>query len=132
MKTVKSEGMEPNVADIWVGMDVTLKSVKYQTQNGKESQTFVIDVRLVCRSDAATRSDRLADAVDYGAVSSRVVELATSTRHDLLERLAAAIADDLLDRFAVSAVTITVHKPWAPIPHRFRDVTVTVERLRPG
>jgi dihydroneopterin aldolase len=21
-----------------------------------------------------------------------------------------------------------VHKPWAPIPHRFRDVAVTVER----
>jgi dihydroneopterin aldolase len=98
----------------------------------QQGQTFVIDVRLVCRSDAATRSDRLADAVDYGAVSSRVVELATSTRHDLLERLAAAIADDLLERFAVSAVTVTVHKPWAPIPHRFRDVTVTVERLRPG
>jgi dihydroneopterin aldolase len=25
-------------------------------------------------------------------------------------------------------VTVTVHKPWAPIPHRFGDVTVTVER----
>src|SRR5436190_23795669 len=98
----------------------------------QHAQTFVIDVRMVCRSDAATRSDRLADAVDYGAVSSRIVELATSTRHDLLERLAGAIADDLLDRFAVSVVTVTVHKPWAPIPHRFRDVTVTVERIRPG
>ena len=98
---------------------------EHEQQHG---QTFVIDVRLVCRSDEATRSDRLADAVDYGAVSARVVELAASARHALLERLAAAIADDLLDRFAVSAVTITVHKPWAPIPHRFRDVTVTVER----
>jgi 7,8-dihydroneopterin aldolase/epimerase/oxygenase len=94
----------------------------------QHGQTFVIDLRMVCRSDAATRSDSLEDAVDYGAVSSRVVELATSTRHDLLERLAAVIADDLLDRFAVSVVTVTVHKPWAPIPHRFRDVTVTVER----
>jgi 7,8-dihydroneopterin aldolase/epimerase/oxygenase len=94
----------------------------------QQGQTFVIDVRLVCRSDAATRSDQLADAVDYGAVSSRVVELATSTRHDLLERLAAVIADDLLERFAVSAVTVTVHKPWAPVPHRFRDVAVAVER----
>jgi len=94
----------------------------------ERGQVFVIDLRLVCRSDAAARSDRLADAVDYGAVSSRVVELATGTRHDLLESLAMLIADDLLDRFAVSLVTVTVHKPWAPIPHRFRDVTVTVER----
>jgi dihydroneopterin aldolase len=94
----------------------------------RRGQTFLIDLRLVCRSDTATRSDLLADAVDYGAVSDRVVEVATGTRYDLLERLATVIADDLLDRFAVSAVTVTVHKPWAPIPHRFRDVTVTVER----
>ncbi len=97
-----------------------------------EGQMFSIDVRMVCRSDAATRSDRLEDAVDYGAVSARVVELTAGTRHDLLERLAAAIADDLLDRFAVTLVTVTVHKPWAPIPYRFRDVTVTVERGRPA
>jgi dihydroneopterin aldolase len=99
--------------------------LEHERQRG---QTFLIDVRLVCRSDAATRSDRLADAVDYGAVSSRVVELAGGGPYDLLERLAAVIADDLLDRFAVSMVTVTVHKPWAPIPHRFGDVTVTVER----
>ncbi len=94
----------------------------------EHGQTFLIDLRMVCRSDAAMHSDLLADAVDYGAVSSRVVEIATDTRFDLLERLATEIADDLLDRFAVSVVTVTVHKPWAPIPHRFRDVTVTVER----
>jgi dihydroneopterin aldolase len=99
--------------------------LEHERQRG---QTFLIDVRLVCRSDAATRSDRLADAVDYGAISSRVVELAAGGPYDLLERLAAVIADDLLDRFAVSMVTVTVHKPWAPIPHRFRDVSVTVER----
>jgi dihydroneopterin aldolase len=98
---------------------------EHEKQRG---QTFLIDLRLVCRSDAAATSDRLEDAVDYGAVSSRVVELATSSRHDLLERLAAVIADDLLERFPIASATVTVHKPWAPIPHRFRDVAVTVER----
>ena len=98
----------------------------------RHGQMFTVDVRMVCRSDDATRSDRLEDAVDYGAVSARVVELTAGTRYDLLERLAAAIADDLLDRFDVALVAVTVHKPWAPIPHRFRDVTVTVERTRPA
>jgi dihydroneopterin aldolase len=98
---------------------------EHEKQRG---QTFFIDLRLVCRSHAAAASDRLEDAVDYGAVSGRVVELATSSRHDLLERLAAVIADDLLEQFPIASAAVTVHKPWAPIPHRFRDVAVTVER----
>ena len=44
----------------------------------------------------AERTDDLADAVDYGAVANRVVELARGGPYDLLERLAAVIADDLV------------------------------------
>ena len=72
--------------------------------------------------------DDLADAVDYGAVANRVVELARGGPYDLLERLAAVIADDLVVGYPVDAVTVTVHKPQAPIPHPFADVTVTVRR----
>jgi dihydroneopterin aldolase len=94
----------------------------------RDGQTFLFDVRLECSSDAAERSDDLVDAVDYGAVADRVVELARGGPYDLLERLAAVIADDLLASHPVDAVTITVHKPQAPIPHPFADVTVTVRR----
>jgi dihydroneopterin aldolase len=94
----------------------------------RSGQTFLFDVRLECTNAEAEQSDDLADAVDYGAVADRVVELARGGPYDLLERLAAVIADDLVGGFPVDAVTVTVHKPQAPIPHPFRDVTVTVRR----
>jgi dihydroneopterin aldolase len=98
----------------------------------RNGQLFRFDVRLEAASAAAERSDDLADAVDYGAVAATVVELAQGGPYALLERLAAVIADDLLDRFGPAAVTVRVHKPQAPIPHAFDDVTVTVERRRGG
>jgi dihydroneopterin aldolase len=93
----------------------------------RDGQPFLFDVRLVCPA-AAERSDLLDDAIDYGAVCDRVVELAGGGPYSLLERLAAVIADDLSARFPVTAVTVTVHKPRAPIGHPFRDVSVTVSR----
>jgi dihydroneopterin aldolase len=94
----------------------------------RDGQVFRFDVRLRCSSAAAGESDDLADAVDYGAVAGRVVELATGGPHALLERLATVIAEDLLRTFPVDGVRVRVHKPQAPIPHSFDDVTVTVER----
>ena len=49
---------------------------------------------------------------------------------DLIETLAARIADIcLLDR-RVEAVEVTVHKPDAPIESAFADVTLTITRTR--
>jgi dihydroneopterin aldolase len=96
----------------------------------RDGQVFRFDVRLESASSAAERSDDLADAIDYGAVASRVVELAEGGSYALLERLAAVIADDLLVRFSPVAVRVSVHKPGAPIPQTFDDITVTVERRR--
>ncbi|HET6850042.1 MAG TPA: dihydroneopterin aldolase [Gaiellales bacterium] len=93
----------------------------------REGQPFLFDVRLVGPAAAET-SDRLEDTLDYGAVCDRVVELAGGGPYNLLEHLAAVIADDLLERFTASAVWVTVHKPKAPIGHPFADVRVTVRR----
>lgn len=52
---------------------------------------------------------------------------------DLIERLAALIADAVIaDHPAVQGVTVTVHKPKAPITVPFADVSVTIERWRSG
>jgi dihydroneopterin aldolase len=93
----------------------------------RDGQTFLIDVRLTVAA-AAAASDRLEDAVDYGSVCARVVELAKGGPYNLIERLAAVIADDLAGRFPVSNVEVTVHKPQAPVPQRFADISVTVRR----
>ena len=49
---------------------------------------------------------------------------------NLIEALAVRIAEDVLQKFAVAAVDITVHKPKAPIEVDFGDVAVSVHRRR--
>ena len=41
------------------------------------------------------------------------------------------IADDLLSYDLVKMVSVTIHKPQAPIPVPFSDVSVTIRRTRP-
>ena len=93
----------------------------------RDGQPFLFDIRLV-GPPASQDSDLLEDTLDYGVVCDRVVELAGAGPYNLIERLAAVIADDLLERFPASSVSVTVHKPKAPIGHPFADVRVTVTR----
>ena len=109
-----------------VGLEVWAHHGVYEHER-RDGQPFLFDVRLI-GSGASEQSDRLEDAIDYGAVCDRVVELAGGGPYNLLERLAAVIADDLLERFPAERVQVTVHKPQAPVGHPFGDVRVTVTR----
>lgn len=93
-------------------------------------QTFVIDVALELDLSAAGASDALADTVDYGALSSDLAGVVSGERYDLIERLAARLAEVCLADARVDAVTVTVHKPHAPVPVPVDDVMVTVRRER--
>jgi dihydroneopterin aldolase len=89
----------------------------------REGQTFLYDIRLEV-GDAAL-SDRIEDAVDYREVVDCVREVSDSRRFDLLEALAAAMADALLDRFTVERVRVRVRKPKpAGVPAEFSAATV--------
>jgi 7,8-dihydroneopterin aldolase/epimerase/oxygenase len=75
----------------------------------RDGQDFLFDVDL----DVGERgtSDSLEDAVDYSDIARAVQELSDAHRYDLLEALASAIADDLLERFAAQRVVVRVTKP---------------------
>jgi dihydroneopterin aldolase len=96
----------------------------------EEGQRFLLDLALVPSSALACETDRLGDTVSYGDAARMAVEVATSTRFDLIERLAAHIADALLARMPLERATVTVHKPDAPLGLEFDDVAVTVSRVR--
>jgi dihydroneopterin aldolase len=91
-------------------------------------QRFVLDLVLEPLGDAGTASDDLADTVSYSEASDIAVELATTRRFDLIERLAAAVAEELLARLPLASATVRVHKPQAPIRHEFADIVVSVTR----
>jgi dihydroneopterin aldolase len=96
----------------------------------EHGQRFVLDLVLVPTSSLGCETDRLGDTVSYGDAARLAVEVATSTRFDLIERLAAHVADTLLARMPLERATITVHKPEAPLGLEFDDVAVTVSRVR--
>jgi 7,8-dihydroneopterin aldolase/epimerase/oxygenase len=93
-------------------------------------QEFVIDAVLELDLAPAARSDDVADTVHYGELADRLVGVITGEPVNLIETLADRLIDVCLDDPRVSAATITVHKPEAPVPHAFTDVAVTMRRRR--
>ncbi|MCU1420072.1 MAG: folBK [Mycetocola sp.] len=91
-------------------------------------QQFIVDLELVVGLAAAAASDDVADTVHYGELAQQVAEIVAGEPVYLIERLADRIAQAVLERPLVEAVTVTVHKPQAPIPLAFGDVSVTVTR----
>jgi dihydroneopterin aldolase len=100
---------------------------------GKVGQRFVIDLELTTDLARASRSDKLADTVNYGAIVDTTTEVFTRRSYRLIEAAGGAVADAILAKFAnVSAVRITVRKPHAPIAAIFGDAGVTLTRKRDG
>ena len=92
----------------------------------RHGQTFLYDLRLDV-SDAAL-SDRIEDAVDYRTVAARVREVSDSRRFELIEALAAAVADAIVESFPVERVSVRVRKRPADLPVEY--AAVTAERAR--
>jgi 7,8-dihydroneopterin aldolase/epimerase/oxygenase len=92
----------------------------------RDGQRFLYDIEL--EVGEAGSSDRIEDAVDYREVAACVREVSESRAFHLLEALAAAVADALLDRFPVAGVRVRVRKPDVRLPAE--HAAVSVERSR--
>lgn len=96
----------------------------------EDGQEFSIDLRLRMSLDQAAASDDVADTVHYGELAEKVAAVVGGEPVNLIETLAERIAAVALEDVRVQNVTVTVHKPHAPIPLSFADVAVTVHRSR--
>jgi 7,8-dihydroneopterin aldolase/epimerase/oxygenase len=80
------------------------------TEDERErGRDFLFDLRLTV-SEAAL-SDQIEDAVDYREIAQCVRDVSDGRRYSLLETLAAAAADEILNRFPVERVRLRVRKP---------------------
>jgi dihydroneopterin aldolase len=75
----------------------------------EHGQNFLYDIRMAVADRAL--SDRIEDAVDYREVAVAVRELSAERQFALLETLAAAVADMIVERFDVERVAVRVRKP---------------------
>ena len=74
----------------------------------REGQTFLYDVTLVVAEPPA---DRVEETIDYREVAARIREVSGSQRFQLIETLAAAVADALAAAFPAERVRVRVRKP---------------------
>ncbi len=74
-------------------------------------QPLVVDLELGLAHSRGCFSDRISDAVDYGAVVATVRSHALLNRCELLEAFAQNLADTLLADFDLLSVAVSVSKP---------------------
>lgn len=95
-----------------------------------EPQEFVVDVDLLVDTEIAAHTDNIADTISYAEVADKIVAVIQGEHCDLIETLAHRIMAAIMEPRIISA-EIVVHKPQAPIPHQFADVSVSILREGP-
>lgn len=91
----------------------------------RDGQTFSVDLEVTTNFDSAVTSDDVRDTVNYAELAEIVHTAIVGEPVNLIEKLANQIATDCLDISGVTTVTVTVHKPQAPIPVPFTNVSVS-------
>ena len=98
----------------------------------RDGQDFVVDITVWIDLAAAAASDDLNDTFDYGVLAKRAADIVAGPARDLIETVAAEIAQDVMTDARVHAVDVVLRKPHAPIPLTFSDVAVVARRSRRG
>lgn len=94
-------------------------------------QPFIFDITLNFDSSAACNSDNVENTVNYAEVCERVKSVCLENCFDLIERLAYAVLRDIMENFErVVSAEVTVHKPHAPVPCNFKDISFTAKMSR--
>ncbi|MDF1563209.1 MAG: dihydroneopterin aldolase [Deltaproteobacteria bacterium] len=95
------------------------------------ARPFGVDLQVGRRVDRAAHSDELEDTLDYNGLAETAGRIVTETSFRLIERLAGAIADALLEEHpTLRWVEVTVHKPSPQVVGNPRAAWVRLRRDR--
>ena len=89
-------------------------------------QTVVLDVQMASDIAAAAKTDHIDQALDYKAVSKRLIDFVGTAQYQLVETLAERTSEVLLSEFDIPWVRLEVNKQGAI--RGARDVGVIIER----
>jgi len=120
-------GSEPEVTIEISGLSL-FTHVGVTAAEREVGQRLLIDIRIDVGDCDATITDRIEDTIDYGQVCEEANLVAQQRSYKTLERLCAAIADRLLERYEAVAVWVKAAKPEPPLPLPVGEVSVEVWR----
>lgn len=89
-------------------------------------QTISLDLDMGADIRRAAASDDIADALDYKAVSKRLIEFLEQSEYQLVETLAENVCRVVMEEFSVPWVRLRVNKKGAL--RGAQDVGVIIER----
>jgi len=89
-------------------------------------QSVVLDLEMATDNRRAADSDRIEDALDYAALSARVLSFIEGSEFRLIETMAEQVAAIVMGEFAVPWLRLRLCKPGAVAAAR--DVGVLIER----
>ena len=72
----------------------------------RDGQDFIVDITVWIDLAAAAASDDLADTLDYGALAQRAADIVAGPPRNLIETVAAEIAEDVMTDERVHAVEV--------------------------
>lgn len=93
-------------------------------------QWFEVNLTMWLDLTAAGKSDEITDTLDYRAAIGRVKQIVKTSKFALVEKLANAIADAILELDKVQQVQVQLSKPAAPIPDFGGTITIDITRSR--
>lgn len=94
----------------------------------REKQDVVLNLQLAGDFAGASRTDDIADAVNYKDIKKSVINLVEASQFNLIETLAERVAEQVLKHPKVKEVVVTLDKPGAL---RFaRSVAYEITRTR--
>ena len=91
-------------------------------------QWFEVDLTLWLDLAASGESDNIADTLDYRSAIETVQQLVKTSKFALVEKLANAIADAILELAQVQQVQVRLSKLAAPIPDFGGKITIDITR----
>ena len=102
----------------------------YLEEERRLGQRFLVDLRVDVVGDAA-KTDEIDDTVDYRRLAALVREVFAGPERLLLEGLAGAIADGILEQFSSAhRVRVRVRKPDVVLDPPVEYAALVVERER--
>ena len=78
------------------------------------TQPLVFDIEMKTDLQKAVLSDDISDTICYATISEEVIELVKNSRYELVESLAEAICQQLLDKHkGINEIKLKLSKPMA-------------------
>lgn len=116
---------------------IVMRNMKFYGYHGcldfekKDGQWFIVTVDIGCEYLPGALSDELEGTVNYADAFDRIKVIVTECKFNLIEKLAYEIGRCILKNYDLaSEVSVTIHKPGAPVEGEFECMETQINLKR--